>query len=105
MFSRPGLINSTAGLISTVINIYSAQDGNKSITAQVTLWVTGGFSAAFLILFALYNFWALKRVKSKHSRELEVDERGRQTEHESRGPVESLKRRAKEPGLDPSSVV
>ena len=102
------MLNSAAGLISTVINIYSAQGGNLSVTAKMTLCVTGGFTGVFLILFVLYNFWALQRVKAKHQERLQMDiERGGVTghEHEHEGPMEKVKRKAHEPGLEPSSVI
>lgn len=79
-----------------------------SITAKVTLCVTGSLTGVFLILFVLYNFWALKRVKAKHQLELQRDiEMGRATghEHDHEGPIEKVKRKAHEPALEPSSVI
>lgn len=99
--SSPTFLNSTAGLISTLINVYTAQHGQFSITAKVTIIVTGACSVSSLVLFVLYNNWALSRVKSKHQRELERELRGE--EHE--GMVEKMKRKVNEPGLEPGSVV
>lgn len=109
--TRPGFMNSLAGLISTVVNVYSAQNGDMSITAEVTMCVTGGCTGLFLILFVLYNFWAVKRIKNRHNRQLQEDiERGRATaeqahEHDHEGPLEKVKRKAQEPALEPSSVI
>jgi hypothetical protein len=102
----PGAMNSSAGLISTVVNIYSAQHGDISITAKITLWVTGACTGLFLFLFALFNFLVLKRVKVRHDRELQRDlERGSRAEEQNEGTVEKAKRLARQPGLEPSSVI
>ena len=39
----PGCLNSFAGLISTLVNVYSQQGGNWSVTAWITAAVTGGW--------------------------------------------------------------
>jgi len=99
-------MNSAAGLISTVVNIYSDQGGTMSITAKVTLCVTGGLTGIFLILFVLYNFWALKRVKSLHDRQLRLDmERGMEEERHHEGTIEKVKRLVQEPAVEPSSII
>ncbi|MCJ1391376.1 hypothetical protein MMC18_004240 [Xylographa bjoerkii] len=67
----PGLLNSVAGLISTLVNIYSAQNGDFSITAKVTVIATGVCSAITALLFLLYNNWALSRVKERHQEEMD----------------------------------
>jgi hypothetical protein len=51
-----------------------------------------------LVLFVVYNFWILEKVKEKHLREMVPEDR-----HET--PVEMVKRKANEPGLEPGSVV
>lgn len=52
------------------------------------------------ILFALYNFWVLQRVKSSHARDMErINENGEE------GILEKIERKAKEPALEPGSVV
>jgi len=65
----PGCLNSLAGLISTLINVYSQQGGNWSITARVTAIVTGSIMVITGFLFGLYNFWILEKVKRRHGRE------------------------------------
>lgn len=50
------------------------------------------------ILFGLYNFWILEKVKRRHGREMEAvsgDE----------GLVEKIGRKVHEPALEPGSVV
>ncbi|KAF2270194.1 hypothetical protein CC78DRAFT_574323 [Lojkania enalia] len=65
----PALMNSIAGLISTLVNIYSAQDGQYSVTAKVTIIVTAVCSVVTAALFLLYNSVMLELVKRKHARE------------------------------------
>lgn len=50
------------------------------------------------VLFALYNFWILERVKKMHGREMEREQRGE-------GLMEKVGRKAHEPALEPGSVV
>ncbi|MCJ1384488.1 hypothetical protein MMC17_007605 [Xylographa soralifera] len=69
----PGLLNSLAGLISTLVNIYSAQNGDFSVTAKVTVIATGVCSAITALLFLLYNNWALSRVKERHQKEMDAE--------------------------------
>ncbi|KAF2107131.1 hypothetical protein BDV96DRAFT_506716 [Lophiotrema nucula] len=65
----PALMNSIAGLISTIVNVYTAQEGQYSITAKATIVVTAACSVVTLILLLLFNFILLARVKRKHERE------------------------------------
>lgn len=98
----PGCLNSFAGLISTLVNVYSQQGGDWSVTAWVTAAVTGGCMVITGILFALYNFWVLDKVKKRHGQEMMAsNEQG----HDGEGLVEKIERKANEPGLEPGSVV
>lgn len=105
-FYRPGTTNSVAGLVSTLVNIYSAQDGKLSITAKVTVGVTAGCTLVFGTLFIVHQL-LLMRVKKKHERQIEADEkRERQLNGEENvGAFEKLKRKAQEPAVMPGSVV
>ena len=60
--------------------------------------VTGSCVGVSLVVFLLYNNWILQKVKEKHLREIESEDR-----HET--PVEMVKRKANQPGLEPGSVV
>jgi cytochrome c oxidase assembly factor CtaG len=60
--------------------------------------VTGSCAGVTLVLFVLYNNWILQKVKEKHFREVE-------SEYPYETPVEMMKRKAKQPGLEPGSVV
>jgi hypothetical protein len=97
----PGCLNSLAGLVSTLINVYGQQGGIWSITARVTGIVTGSIMVVCGVLFGLYNFWILNKVKKRHDREIGFDrEDGREE-----GLVEKIGRKVNEPALEPGSVV
>lgn len=99
--NRPGCLNSFAGLISTLVNVYSQQDGVWNITAKVTAIVSGSIMVITAVLFALYNFWVLARVKRSHSRDMLRSDAPREGE----GLREKVERVAKQPALEPGSVV
>ncbi|KAF2015406.1 hypothetical protein BU24DRAFT_421705 [Aaosphaeria arxii CBS 175.79] len=71
----PALMNSIAGLISTLVNVYSAQAGQYSVTAKATLVVTAACSTVTAALFLLYNTVMLSLVKRKHKRETDAVEK------------------------------
>jgi hypothetical protein len=96
-----GCLNSLAGLISTLVNVYSQQAGVWSTQAWATLGVTGGSMVICGALFAVYNFWVLQKIKNLHGREMSQMQRG----YEGEGLVEKLERKANEPALEPGSVV
>ena len=67
---RPGLLNSLAGIISTLANVYGVQGHQFSSTSKSTISVTtitAGICGAFV---AVYQFWLLALVKRKHDREV-----------------------------------
>ncbi|KAF5850480.1 hypothetical protein GGP41_002733 [Bipolaris sorokiniana] len=72
----PALLNSIAGLISTIVNVYSAQDGQYSITARVTIVVTAACSVVAAALFLVYNTIMLGIVRRRHEREIAAVEKG-----------------------------
>ncbi|KAK7704217.1 hypothetical protein SLS57_010600 [Botryosphaeria dothidea] len=102
----PGATNSVAGLISTLINIYSAQDGKLSITAKVTVGVTAGCSFIFGSLFVIHQL-LLMRVKKKHERQIEAEEkRERQLNGQDEpSALQNWKKKAQEPAAMPGGVV
>lgn len=71
--NRVVTLNSVAGLISTLINVYSQQGGRYSITAKVTVIATASCTGIMAMLFLLYNNWILEDVKKRHLRELGLD--------------------------------
>ncbi|KAF2791199.1 hypothetical protein K505DRAFT_249501 [Melanomma pulvis-pyrius CBS 109.77] len=94
----PALMNSVAGLISTLVNVYSARDGQYSVTAKVTLIVTGVCSVITALLFLVYNGVMLSLVKRKHAKETKGFER-------SQSVRELEERREKVLGAEVGSVV
>jgi hypothetical protein len=78
--NRPGLLNSLAGLLSTIASIYGAQHGQFSSTSKATLVLTGVSSAAFAVISAFYMFWLVRRVKKRHDREVGMQRTGRHGE-------------------------
>lgn len=74
-----------------------------SITAQVTAIVSGAIMVITGVLFVIYNFWVLGRVKKMHGREME--RAGMGGGYEGEGLKEKIERKAKEPALEPGSVV
>lgn len=67
---RPGAMNSLAGLISTLASIFGAQHGELSTTSKITVIVTGASTVVLGCLAAIYSLWLVKRLKSKHDREV-----------------------------------
>ncbi|KAF8066775.1 hypothetical protein FPV67DRAFT_1417146 [Lyophyllum atratum] len=88
----PGLLNSLAGLISTLANIYGVQHGEFSTPGKVTITVTGASTLICGVATSYYSFWKLRRVKQRHDREIGKERAGRHGE----GLVEQMKRKAAE---------
>ena len=104
--SSPATLNSVAGLLTTIVNVYSAQKGVWSITAKITAIVAGSSAGVAGLLFAAYNFWVLDDVRQTHERELDPEEYDRRRNKKNReSMVEKVKRKAQEPALQPGSVV
>lgn len=83
-------MNSLAGFISTIANIYGVQHGQYSTTSKSTIIVTGASTGVFFFFFAFYAFWLVKRVKARHDREVGKERAGKYGE----GVVDLSKRRA-----------
>lgn len=62
----PGMTNSLAGLVSTLIGVYAQQHGTWSITARITAIVEGASLCICGSLFLVYQLALLKRVKKSH---------------------------------------
>jgi len=54
------------------------------------------------VLFGVYNFWVLEKVKRTHGRDMLARANTGDTEE---GVLEKIERKAKEPALEPGSVV
>ncbi|KAE8371414.1 hypothetical protein BDV26DRAFT_302789 [Aspergillus bertholletiae] len=66
----PTFLNALAGLITTLVNIYTAQSGDWSIMALLTVIATGLSMVSSLALIIIYKFVKLERVKQEHEIEL-----------------------------------
>lgn len=62
----PGLANCLAGLISTLVGVYSQQHGTWSITAKVTAIVEGACLGMAILLFVVFERVLLKKVRESH---------------------------------------
>ncbi|CAG8580414.1 9134_t:CDS:1, partial [Acaulospora colombiana] len=97
----PGTLNALAGLLSTIINVYTAQQKQWSITARVSAIVEGACLGICGALFALYSGWMLERVKKRHNQEF-----GQMYGYyEDEGIVDKVKRKAQEPIPEPGRIV
>jgi NADH:ubiquinone oxidoreductase subunit H len=83
-------MNSLAGLISTLANIYGVQHGDFSTSSKSTLTVTTASTAVFLVFTAFYTFWLVRRVKARHDRQVGKERAGKFGE----GVVDVSKRKA-----------
>ena len=61
-------MNSLAGFISTIANVYGVQHGELSTTSKVTIIVTSVSTGVLGMLTAIYTFWLVRRIKSQHDR-------------------------------------
>ena len=77
---RPGLLNSLAGIISTLANALGAQHGTFSRTARVTIAVTSVVAFVCGVLVLVYSLWVLRRVKARHDREVGKERAGKHGE-------------------------
>jgi hypothetical protein len=66
----PGLLNSLAGVISTLANVYGVQGGTFSETSKSTIIVTGAIALICAVLFIVYHGILLRGLKKKHDKEV-----------------------------------
>lgn len=64
----PGVANCLAGLISTLVGVYSQQHGVWSVTAKVTAIVEGACLGVAGALFLFFEYFLLKKVRDHHGR-------------------------------------
>lgn len=63
---RPTLLNSSAGLLTTMISLYTGHGGDWSIMALLTVIASGLSVASSSILLIIYKFIKLEKVKQQH---------------------------------------
>ncbi|RDL30194.1 Uncharacterized protein BP5553_10472 [Venustampulla echinocandica] len=76
----PGLLNSAAGFLATMVNIYTARSGYWSISAIVTATVTGSCTTIMIVIFVVYDKWLLTNIKKEHEKLKKQAMRGRTLE-------------------------
>ncbi|KAJ7040693.1 hypothetical protein C8F04DRAFT_948041 [Mycena alexandri] len=86
----PGALNSVAGIISTLVNVYSAQHGQFVTTSRITIIATVVAAVICGALTVLYSMVKLKKVREAHNREVGRERAGRHGE----GILEEIKRKA-----------
>jgi hypothetical protein len=64
-----GLLNSLVSLLITLVNIITAHNNHWSITAKITLAVSGICTGFMFILFLVYS-WLLEEIKTLKDREI-----------------------------------
>ncbi|KAL3470217.1 hypothetical protein BJX99DRAFT_251382 [Aspergillus californicus] len=62
----PTCLNTCAGLLTTLINIYTSREGNWLIMALLTVIATRLSAITSLGLTGFYKFWKLKIVQQEH---------------------------------------
>jgi len=67
-FPRPGFLNSLAGLLSTLANLFGVQKGDLVTSSKVTVIVVSVATGVTGILTIIYALWLVRRVKAKHDR-------------------------------------
>lgn len=68
----PTFFNAVAGLATTVINIYTARNGDWSIMAVLTACITATVALAAFVLIIIYQFGKLEKLKQDHIREFDA---------------------------------
>lgn len=89
----PLLLNSLAGLIATLVIVHVQHRWYWGICALVTVSVEGASLAVSLVLFVLYDYWLIAKLKREHYRQT------------SRKRVVDLVKAGKAPPFAPGSVV
>ncbi|KAG2016663.1 hypothetical protein GB937_006142 [Aspergillus fischeri] len=72
VYVRIILLNAIARLLTTFVNVYTAQNSEWSIMAVVTVIITGISTAVALGLTIIYKFGKLERVKREHEMDIKA---------------------------------
>ena len=98
----PLMLNGLAGVISTITNVYSQQKGEWRTQAIVAIIVEGSVLGCAALLFGLYNFWLLDKVKDEHEELTLASDDGSDNRKSFLQRVGDMR---KKPSLAPGSVV
>ncbi|EXL39881.1 hypothetical protein FOCG_17548 [Fusarium oxysporum f. sp. radicis-lycopersici 26381] len=61
----PGLLNSVVALLMSVVNIYTAQNGEWSITAVVTVSIIGVWGTITALMLVVYELCFLRKLRQE----------------------------------------
>lgn len=86
---RPGLLNSLAGVVSTLASVLGVHHATFSVSSKSTIIVTGGLMVICGVLTLFYMFFMIRRVKKKHDEEIGKQRAGKHGE----GVVDVSKRK------------
>jgi hypothetical protein len=78
--SRPGLLNSLAGVLSTLANVLGVHHATFTVTSKSTIIVTAGLAGICGSLTAFYTFFLIRNVKKKHDEEIGKQRAGKHGE-------------------------
>jgi len=68
--NRPGFLNSFAGVINTVVNVYTTQNKEWNLNSYVTIGVAGSLMLINGALFLIYDLCVLGRIRRSHRRQI-----------------------------------
>lgn len=60
---RPAMLNAAAGLLTSLINVYTSRGGHWSVMSIITTAITGLTFCVFFVLLVIYRFFKLRRVQ------------------------------------------
>lgn len=63
---RPGLLNSLAGILSTLTNVFGVHHATFSVSSKSTIIVTSAVAGVCGILLLVYQFVLIRGIKKKH---------------------------------------
>lgn len=75
IFCRPTLLNALAGLLTTIVSLYTAHHGDWSIMALLTVIASGISVASSLSLVIIYKFGKLEILKQEHIQATRIRDR------------------------------
>ncbi|KAI8648890.1 hypothetical protein NCS56_01505400 [Fusarium sp. Ph1] len=61
----PELLNSAVALLTSLINVYTAHDGEWSVTAIVTVCIVGSWGALMGALLGICEFWFSRKLRQE----------------------------------------
>ncbi|KAK4038027.1 hypothetical protein C8A01DRAFT_38055 [Parachaetomium inaequale] len=100
----PLILNALAGLLATVTSVYTQQAGEWRPQAVTTAVVEAVILVFSIVLFFVYNYWLLRRVRSDHEEKREKKEK-KKNKKKRRGFLSRFRRARKKPPIAAGSVV